>query len=238
MDFCLSDTVEKKNEEDSILLDVTRGCSSCFPFSHNWKVEHCVPRFRNLLILTRVLSPFLSRKSRGCVYICRQPGRTESRVSIKPWAGCSELADQFISACSSKPCHLHKPKAWLAAVPVSTQRAVDLSLRALKLGGERARAPRTTCKQSWGDSHVCIWCCSGRFLTCSVTRGGLLPATTFGVKSVLFPLSFHAVNIPLAQEGHCWKGVPPAWELLSFGKSHSRALGKSEGRSVFTFPLI
>lgn len=33
----------------------------------------------------------------------------------------------------------------------------------------------------------------------TVTRGGLLPATTFGVKSVLVPLSFRAVDIPLAQ---------------------------------------
>lgn len=33
----------------------------------------------------------------------------------------------------------------------------------------------------------------------SVTRGGLLPATTFGVKSMLFPLSFDALGVPLAQ---------------------------------------
>lgn len=132
---------------------------------------------------------------------------------------CSEFANQFISACSSKPCHLRKPTAQLAAVQVGVELWAHggqwVSLRALKLGGERARALRTTGKQSWGDSHVHIWCCSGRFLMYSVTREGLLPATTFRVKCMLFPLSFHAVNVLLAQmkstvgnvlpqPGSCW----------------------------------
>lgn len=121
-------------------------------------------------------TPFVPHR-READFICRQPGRAELRVSIKPFyiAACSRLSDQFISACCS---FLHSKQGsvlsrWGGAVSTQHTQTLPRLFVCSRAQCWTCQSPENNLSAKLGDSHVHIWCCSGRCLMCSVTQGGL-----------------------------------------------------------------